>query len=340
MRAARASRPRSTRVKSATNGHRATERAATKAADPIGGLKALLLIATLGLLFIVASLGSVRADAETLLWRVGDALMAYPGSPHEAPRHLELNGARISFRAHTVDSALSEVLDYYETLCEIGQVRAPGQRSELGTDDLLWAHEAGALRAIATRANRNLNSGYVSCLGFGSKGVGLAALSERFRRFAITGNLAELGEMRHVFARRVDDHAGDKTLLLTIWTESELNLYRLLPLEGGDAAGRDAGDVPRPPKSQRVLSAWESDRPSGVVVYRVPPGGEEPLESFYQRELHARGWRLIEPQRARFVRIDDVRMLSAERNGRLVTVLVNLVENSASLVTILTSEPT
>jgi hypothetical protein len=166
----------------------------------------------------------------------------------------------------------------------------------------------------------------------------LVALADGFVRFAATGNLREAGVLRYVFARRVSSESGPKTFLLTMSAESELNLYRILPNDDSDAAGRDLHGVPRPLRSQRLLSAWEVDQPSGLVLYRVSATTSEQVESFYRTELSRLGWQIIERNPHESIEIDGIRMLSAAKHDRVITILSRPDEQERRLVTILASE--
>jgi hypothetical protein len=238
--------------------------------------------------------------------------MQYPDAPHEEVRQLQLNGLRVSFRTRTVDIPIAEVLAHYEAIC--------------GT-------------AIATQTARNEGAGYVACLDLGDASQDLGALATRFLSFAETGDLREVGDLRYVFARRVVSRAGDKTFLLTMWADSAVNLYGMLPHAGADAAGRDLVGVPRPPGSQRILSAWEARQPSGVVIYRVVAKSAEDLQSFYRIELPRNGWSIIERDPSESIQINGIHMLSAEKGNRLITVLCRSGEASHTVLTILASEP-
>jgi hypothetical protein len=140
-------------------------------------------------------------------------------------------------------------------------------------------------------------------------------------------------------ARRAISGPREKTFLLAMWADSEVNLYRMLPHMGSDAAGRDLVGMPRPPDSQRVLSVWEDRQPSGVFVYRVATSSAEQLEAFYRRELPRHGWRLIERFAAETIQVDGIHMLSAEKGDVLVTMLSHSHGASPALLTILASEP-
>ena len=257
-------------------------------------------------------LRSARADVTEVLWGVGAQIMAFPGAHDEGVRQLQLNGVRLSFRTQIVEASLADVLGHYEAVCGI---------------------------SIVTQTARNEHAGYVACLDMGDAPQGLGALVDRFVSFSETGDLRELGAPRYVLARRVASRSGDKVLLLTMWADSAFDLYRMLPRSGADAAGRDLVGVPRPPDSQRILSAWEARQPSGVLVYRVAAKSPEEIESFYRAELPRSGWRIIERNPSESVRVDGTHMLSAEKDNRLVTVLCHSDEASQTVLTILASEP-
>jgi hypothetical protein len=124
-----------------------------------------------------------------------------------------------------------------------------------------------------------------------------------------------------------------------MWADSGFDLRRVLPVGSADAEGRDMPGVPRPQDAQRILSAWEADRPSGVYVYLTKARTGAELESFYREQLPKNGWTIIERHSGESIRIDDIRMLSAWRGGRLVTVLSHVGEMQETVLTLLASEP-
>lgn len=280
------------------------------------GLAPFLRLAVFAAVLCVSAaafvLRSARADVAEALWAVGPAIMAFPGAPREEARQLQLNGVRLSFRTQAVEGSLADVLDHYEAICG---------------------------SAIATQTARNDLAGYVACLDMGDTPQDLGALVNRFVAFSETGNLRELGAPRYAFARRGTGGPDGKVFVLTMWVDSALNLYRMLPREGSDAAGRDLFEVPRPPRSQRILSAWEEGQPSGVLVYRVAAKSARELESFYRVELPRAGWRVIEHDPGESVRVDDIHLLTAAKGNRLVTVLCQSEGASQAVLTLLASGP-
>ncbi|MBT8469947.1 MAG: hypothetical protein KJN97_14480, partial [Deltaproteobacteria bacterium] len=225
----------------------------------------------------------------------------------------------VSFRTQTIAAPLEEVLLHYGSLCT--------------------GPNAGLAERLSTQSFRSKDAGHVACLDMGDAPRDLGSLADRFLRFSETGDLGALGAFRYVHARRVSGMAGNYTFLLTVWADSAFNVFRMLPTDGADAGGRAVVAVPRPRRSQRVLSAWEVGSPSGFVVYRVPDESAADLVSFYRSELSANGWTIIERHPSESIAIDDVRMISAELGQRMVTVLARSAEAAATVLSILISEP-
>lgn len=282
-----------------------------------GGTSARFLRLGLFIAIVCATAGafvlrSARADVSEALWAASSQIMAFPGAPNESVRRLQLNGAWLSFQTRTVHASVTDVLDHYEAACE---------------------------SALATQTGRSDDAGYVACLDVGDAPEGLSPLVDRFVRFSETGDLRELGALRYVLARNIAGRSANQVFLLTMWTDSELNVYRMMPREDADAAGHDLVGVPRPPGSYRILSAWEERQPSGVLVYRVPAKSPAELELFYRVTLPQSGWTLIERNDSESVQVDGAHMLSAEKDNRLVTVFSRGGEASETILTILASEP-
>jgi len=292
------------------------DRVKTSQRRSIRGIAMLSPVLRLGLFLVVTGavisallVRSVQAEVTEVLRGMSAEIMRYPGAPQEGLRELLLNGVRVSFRTQTVDAPLVEVFAHYETLCDGSDVRL------------------------------NEAAGYVACVDMGDAPEDLQSLAERFVRFSETGDMRQLGELRYVHARRVASANGEKTFVFTMWADSDFDLRRMLPGASTDAAGRDLEGLPRPPDSQRILSAWEAQQPSGIFVYRVASKSAVELESFYRRELSNHGWAVIERNHSESIEIDGIHMISAEQGNRLVTVLSHRGEGSQTVLTILVSEP-
>lgn len=278
-----------------------------------------LFLLVLGAVGSALLLRPAHADVARFFEGRGAETMTYPGAPPEAVRVLQLNGVHVSFRTQTIAASLDEVLRHYESLC---------------TGRGAWLVERLSMQLV-----RGKDVGHVACLDMGDAPRSLSSLADRFVRFSESGDLAELGGLRYMRARRLSDMPGEHTFILTVWADSAFDLFRMLPIDGADSGGGDIVDVPRPRRSQRLLSAWEAGAPSGFVVYRVPHESAAALESFYRNELSENGWTIIERHPSESISIDDIRTISAERGNRTVTVFARPSDRSASVLSILISEP-
>ena len=254
-----------------------------------------LFLLVLGAVVSAVLLRSAHADVAQFFAGRGAEAMRYPGAPPEAVRVLQLNGVHVSFRTQTIAASLGDVLRHYESLCNV--------------------RGAGLIERLSMQSVRGKDVGHVACLDMGDAPRSLSSLVDRFVRFSEAGDLAELGGLRYVRARRVTDMSGEYTFVLTVWADSAFELFRILPIDGADAGGGDIVAVPRPRRSQRLLSASELGSPSGFVVYRVPHQSAAALHSFYRNELSANGWTIVERHPSESMAIDDIRTISAAFSG-------------------------
>lgn len=280
--------------------------------------------------FFALAARSVRADIGELGMAAGRQLSRLADLTGGAEL-LVVNGARFHHSSVYTDDAVSVVLDRFQSECE----RDPG----------LFARALRAVPAEAMaeldpklpRASRNAivrdeseAGGMLACF-VGAKPTTLAELKAKLDHFLASLELSELGDLRYTFAVR----KGERTRVITLWTDSRLDLTRMFPAQG-DADGSDSTLAPRPPAARRTLSAAAADLPFGVRSYesdRSPPE----LESFYAQALRKRGFEAVpspkEAQTAAFVRADGVQVFVSlaridaktyvtltEAQGRIATV--------------------
>lgn len=279
-------------------------------------------------------LQDVSASIDEAMLDLGSSLMMYPGSEPTRARRLHLNGARVHFRAHTVDAPLEAVLAHYESLCGHGD----GQLSErlIGLGRSLEARKVRGdlLRSLSTLASRGRGRGYVACLDLGRGRLTLDELASRLARFSEHGDLSEVGDVRYVYAHGVEGRA-ERTFVLSMWTSGAFNFHELLPSAGRDAAGRDLAEVPRPPSSQRILNAVEEGSPSAVVVYLVEASTPSAVEAFYRETLPSHGWREIAYDSATHRRADPVSLVAFQKAAEMVAVNAHSAKSDQTVVTIL-----
>lgn len=270
----------------------------------------------LSLVWVVAALFAARAARadldEAMIGFGAETMRLAEAREQSAPTELSINGARMLVSSGMDDRSVSEVLDVFEARCRAldgdfaAQLEQAGESIPEGGD---WLD--GTIR------QGDDERAYVACLDLGQSGLDPAGLLARVQRFLDTGDLAEIGELRYVFAER----AEHGTHFVAYWTEGAFPLRAMFPSEG-DAPGRDVEGVARPPGARRVLSATAAGEPYSLTVYAGASMGVEALESFYRTSLVEQGFRLLEAEPGEAYEVDGDRGLVVEREGRIVTLVV------------------
>ena len=249
---------------------------------------------------------SAEARAGEVLFGFGRELAAWTDAhPQSTTRVLSVNGLQLELMTVTTSLDVKHALDHFHDLCrKRGGVREPAPQKARSFDAVLRkeAEHEGVLACIDTDGP-----------------LGVAELTGRLERFSKSGNLAELGKLRYVLARRT----GDTTTLLVLWTDRDAQLLGLMPASG-DATGKDPNDFPRATGLRRLLSAAEQSAPYTLAVYdagKQPPDG---IVAWYEAELARRGWSVS--------RTGD--RLLAQRASRSVILSVRTLKAGKTAVTV------
>jgi len=208
-----------------------------------------------------------------------------------ADRPLSLNGQQIFVGSSMVDLPFGEVLDRVEALCKTdsGSLR----RALENMPDAVESKSSNGdkKRAIGIVREDQATRGVVFCFAHDREGHngGVADAISRFRSFAESGDLQDLGQLRYVYAKTTD---SVRTQVISAWTEGSFDIKAFAPKEdGSDTQGTDPRDAPRPPNSVRLLTAGAAGVPYGVRVYRSKASTREVAEA-YDAQMPARGWKL------------------------------------------------
>lgn len=283
--------------------------------------KRMLALARAGLcLFVIVvilvagCLRSAHAHLGETLLTFGDQLVKWQGmKANSGPRRLYVNGLGLGLITLSTELDVAHALDRFQDLCrKRGGLAVPSALAEkLGPDTQVFD---GSFR------QESAAQGVLACLDSGHP-LSLSELTERLTRLRDTGDLAALGDLRYVLARR----SGATTTLLVFWTEGSAPLFQLFP-KTGDAPGRDPKDLPRPPASQRTLSAAEQGAPYALTLYRTPNQTPDQLRQWYRRELKGSGWHVREDS--------SVSALHAQRRGRSLLVAFSGAKTTGAVATV------
>jgi hypothetical protein len=237
----------------------------------------------IGLVAVRSVYGDVKSSALSLgheLGKLGDV---------GTKRPLRLNGEPIFIVSTTEDASVTEVLNQTEARCKAGSAGMAAELEHLSEAlkqqlpaDVSGSRAAGILRETSG------DSGVVACLvrDDGQPAGGLGKLAGNLGEMMRSGDLGALGRLRYVFAEKT---RSGRTHVVAAWTEGPFNLFALVPGAGVDAPGSDPAQAPRPPRSQRILSADVEGVPYGVRVYDSASTPAE-VVGVYDREMAALGW--------------------------------------------------
>ncbi len=306
----------------------------------------LRLSAFIAVVYVVAmalAVHKVHAEVEQMMLGLGEELMRYPGAQQEGARQVFFNGAAIELRVDTVSGGMSEVLGHYERKCReydgaLGQDLAELMKDKEVAEKLEASEKYDPTLLDGVMAAQTPRAGFVLCLDMGTERRGLDKLAERAKKMMTTGDLSEIGHLRYAWAKPIEGAEPERTMLLTMWSDSELNLFRLLPIDGRDVDGQDIADIPRPPQSTRILSSWESGKPYGVTMYAARGESPEVLERYYRALLPEHGWRLFEPRAHHAHKLSGEQVLAAQKADRLVMLVFSQDRANSGVVTVLSSD--
>jgi len=284
---------------------------------------------------VVWAANRVEAEVQEIMLGLGAEMMQMPDADTGRLRQMNFNGAPIQFRTARTDKPMAEVLDYFEGRCQERDGRLAEQFEELmerepRLEGLDPAELDGTMR-FDTRQR-----GYVACLDMGEEQQDHEDIIGRVGEFVRTGDIADVGHMRYLYAQRVEN---DETFFVTVFSDHPVNIYEMFPTEG-DAPGQDPVDIARPPGARRLLSAWEEGKPYGMFVYTDGGGtSAADTEALYRSELMpGRGWAPVELRDGERVQVDGVFTSVWEKDERVVTLVFDESEQGETTTSVLTSD--
>lgn len=227
---------------------------------------------------------------------------------HEQPisgedRVLVLNGQRLSLDTERVAASVETVLEEFLEECPSGSQLGPPVISD------------GRGYAICARPPEGSSD----------------SLTSRLEMFQDTYDLGRLGQLEYAYAM---EDANGKTSVLHLSSGDQFAVDQLLPPPGGDVAGEDPSDFPRPPDGVRVLHSYEDGLPYSLFVYGRSEKTPDELRAWYRAHVDDSVWVELDldaEAERRGIRTTEARPLVFARRTELTSfVLVELEERPPS----------
>ena len=253
-----------------------------------GTLRVLAYLSVVTLVALALSVRSAWGSVTEQALVTGRQLAKLSDLTKESERLL-LNGQALQISSAVTDKSLDEVLERFDALCREDGVVARDFREVKGllSDNTLTT--AAKKNNFGVLKERGKDDGVVACTVRDPKN-GDRPFWDGLAKFAETWDLADVGHVRYVYARRLE--SGD-THVITVWTDASFKLDAMIPpADGSDAPGNDSATFPRPEASQRYLSAGAEGRPHGVRIYESKAMANDVLGN-YEKTLPGKGWEQV-----------------------------------------------
>ena len=231
-----------------------------------------------------------QARAHELIASAGEQMLTYARAQHsDGARTLQINGVPLHLVSGSTPDSVAGLLDFMHARCRDAGGRFEEQLQQASRGRI--PRIAGGTRVPLDGVLRldDEHGGYLACLDLGATRIAPEELLRRVQAFLATGNLAEVGDLRFIWATR----SGQTTNYVAVFTQGPVPLLSMFPTNA-DAPGVDLPEVPRPARSQRLLSTWQQDQAPMLVSYRVaaPLGA---AEADFRALLVRHGYAIREP---------------------------------------------
>jgi hypothetical protein len=252
-------------------------------------LRVATYVAVVGAVLLFFAARSVRAQMGEKSLALGHELAQFRDVLHGVHR-VSLNGETLYVASAVSEQTMDQVLDRFEASCRERSGGLAEQFDDLPSDvkarlaadyPAMWGQRLGIVR------EQRADEASIVCIER-REGHGLADVIGRYKSFARSGDLYDLGNLRYVYVRPTEN---GKVHVLTTLTEGPFNLYNVIGKGAAEPAGVDPPEVTRPPDSTRLISA-QLERMYGAYMFA---SDQQPAEilAFYDGDMPARGWQRL-----------------------------------------------
>jgi hypothetical protein len=240
------------------------------------------------------SLHSAKADIAESSMALGREMIPLADLLHENNK-LSLNGQPVFVSTGTTKQSMKTVLDRYEDHCRSHNAAFAEAWKDVpelfDKNKVPVSKEAAQLTGMGIVRHENAKEGVVMCLVRDEN----VTFRESMKEFGKTHDLGKIGRLRYAYV--TPQPKTGASFVMTAWTEGKFDLSKFVPEGKNDAFGTDSPDYPRPPSSQRMLSANLDGTPYGVRIYGSASEPKAVID-FYDQQMDTAGWQVIAPPNA------------------------------------------
>jgi hypothetical protein len=236
------------------------------------------------LILCAVALRIAYAHAKRVALDTGHELVRLTGDANLSGVYkLRINGEEVRITNATTTMAPKNVLDRFQKSCEEHADGMATEFASLRSALMTPPRTEGGPGVGLLREDQN-EEGVVVCFATGGD-TNAASVYGRVAEFAKSGDLAKIGHVRYVMAKK---GSGGGAHVVALWTEGSLDVKKMFP-DDGDAPGTDVPNVMRPPSARRVLTAYAEGTPYAIRTYESSMKGDAILAA-YDSVMPKTGW--------------------------------------------------
>ena len=208
-------------------------------------------------------------------------------------KEVKLNGEPIYFSQSTSKESVATILDRFAAHCSDDPAMKGLDWDDVADSTIKPNSESTA--GIDTMRKEDKNDGVVLCFRR-SENNKTKNFLEALQDFNTTHDFGSIGGLRYVHVSRGEGQA--QSSIQVVWTNGSFKMDKVMPPEDGtDAPGSDPVGIPRPERSQRILTATATGTIYAVRMYRTTDSVDKALAA-YDAQMDAKDWAIIQPPAA------------------------------------------
>jgi hypothetical protein len=253
-------------------------------------LRVACLLGFVALLSAVWVLRDVHAQASERALSLGRNL-SQAHDIHAGSTRLQLNGAVLTLNSSSSAGSVDAVLDRFTALCLSSSAGLEKHMAELEQQGEAMPSDLSFKQLSVFRTPTEHDQGSAACFARNRKVDSLTDFLADAETALETGDLAQLGQFRYVFARKSPQTGTSH--VISVWSEGALNVERMFP-EAGDVPGHDLVQGVRPDHAVRFMSAQAEGSHFQLAMYTSKSSPVQALDS-YDARLVRQGYVALAP---------------------------------------------